>query len=134
MTRVCRLYAQGRLDEALQMTGEAEAAGGPSDIFVRIRWQSTRAKIYAQRGQFPAARQLMQEAEALIAPTSWRVEHAHLLTAAAEVHWLAGEQDQAVASARAALQIYEDWHVTALAELIRTALDSPATHPDTGSA
>jgi non-specific serine/threonine protein kinase len=128
------LYAQGRLDEAQQMTEEAETAGGPNDTFVRLRWQSTRAKVLAQRGRFPAARQLMQEAEALIAPTSWSVEHAHVLIAAAEVHWLAAERDQAAASARAALRIYEDWHVTSFAELIRTALASFETHPDAGSA
>jgi hypothetical protein len=42
----------------------------------------------------------------------------------------AGEQDQAEAvSARAALQIYKDLHVTPFAELIRTALASLATGP-----
>jgi predicted ATPase/DNA-binding XRE family transcriptional regulator len=128
------LYVQGRLDEAQQMTEEAEAAGGPNDIFIRIRWRSTRAKVLAQRGRFPAARRLVHEAEALIAPTSWSVEYAHVLMAKADVHWLAGERDQAEASARAALQIYEDWHVAPFAELIRTALASLATHPDAGSA
>ena len=119
------LYAQGRLDEAQQMTEEAEAAGGPNTSS-RARWQSTRAKVLAQRGQFSAATRLIREAEALIAPTSSRVEHAHVLMAKAEVNWLAGEADQAEASARAALQIYEDLHVTPFAELIRTALASPA--------
>ena len=119
------LYAQGRLDEAQQMTEEAEAADGPNTSS-RARWQSTRAKVLAQRGQFSAAIWLIREAEALIAPTSPRVEHAHVLMAKAEVNWLAGEADQAEASARAALQIYEDLHVTPFAELIRTALASPA--------
>jgi len=119
------LYAQGRLDEAQQMTEEAEAADGPN-TFSRARWQSTRAKVLAQRGQFSAATWLIREAEALIAPTPSRVEHAHVLMAKAEVNWLAGEADQAEASARAALQIYEDLHVTPFAELIRTALASPA--------
>ena len=39
----------------------------------------------------------------------------------------------AEASARAALQIYEDLHVTPFAELIRTALANLATHPDAGA-
>ena len=120
------LYAQGRVDEAEQLIEEAEAAGDSIGAFAQVRWQSTQAKVLAQRGQFSAAMRLMREAEALIASTSLRVEHAHLLMAKAEVHWLAGEQDQAEASARAALQIYEDLHVTPFAELIRTALASPA--------
>lgn len=120
------LYAQGRLAEAQQSIEEAEAAGGSIGTFAQVHCKSTRAKLLAQRGQFSAALRLIREAEALIAPTSSRVEHAHVLLAKAEVNWLAGEQDEAEASARAALQIYDDWHVTAFAELIRTALASPA--------
>ena len=127
------LYAQGRLNEAQQMIEEAEAAGVPNDTVLPIVWRSTQAKVLAQRGQFLEATQLVHEAEALIAPTSWKVEHAHVLMAKAEVHWLAGEHDQAEASARVALRIYEDWHVAPLAELIRTALAALATHPDAGA-
>jgi hypothetical protein len=38
------------------------------------------------------------------------------------VEWLAGAPDQAAASLRAALEIYEDRHVVPLAELARMGL------------
>jgi hypothetical protein len=63
------LYAQGRLDEAQQMTEEAQAAAGPADIDAQARWRAARAKVLARGGQFPAARTLLDEAEALASPT-----------------------------------------------------------------
>jgi len=53
--------------------------------------------------------------------------------ARAEVEWLAGAPDQAVASLRAALAIYEDRRVAPLAELARTALAGLAAEPSRSS-
>jgi predicted ATPase/DNA-binding XRE family transcriptional regulator len=128
------LYAQGRLDEAQEMTEEAEATAGPSEDEARVVWQSTKAKVLARRGQFHAAKQLIAEAEAVISPTSWAINQAAVLMAKAEVSWLAGAPDQAAASLRAALQIFEDRHVVPLAEQVNAALASLTTHPDHESA
>jgi tetratricopeptide (TPR) repeat protein len=128
------LYAQGRLDEAQQMTEEAQAVTAPGEAVFRARWQSTRAKILARRGQFVLARRVMDEAEALISPTSWALDKATVLTASAEVNWLAGTPDQAAASLRAALRIYEDRHVVPIAEQLRAALASLTAHPGPESA
>ena len=49
--------------------------------------------------------------------------------AKAEVDRLAGSPDQAAASLRAALRIYEDRHAAPLAEQARAALASLAAHP-----
>jgi tetratricopeptide (TPR) repeat protein len=117
------LYAQGRLNEAQQMTEEAELTAGPSEGEARLLWQSTKAKVLARRGRFPAAKQLIAEAEAAISPTSWAISHAAVLMAKAEVSWLAGAPDQAAANLRAALTIYEDRHVAPLAELAKSALN-----------
>ncbi len=114
------VYLQGRLDEAQQLTEEAQA-----------RWQATRAKLLARRGQFPAARRLAAQAEALISPTSWAVLQAETLMAKAEVNRLAGSRDQAEASLRAALRIYEDRHATPLADQAKTALASLTGQPST---
>jgi len=51
------------------------------------------------------------------------------LVAKAEVDRLAGSPDQAAASLRAALRIYEDRHAAPLAEQARAALASLAAHP-----
>ena len=110
------LYVQGRLDEAQQMTEEAQAAASPDDIDSQARWRATRAKLLARRGQFPAARRLVSEAAALVSPTSWAVLKAQVLVAKAEVNRLAGARDQAAASLRAALRIYQDRHAAPLAD------------------
>jgi tetratricopeptide (TPR) repeat protein len=127
------VYLQGRLDEAQQLTEEAQALAAADDIDAQARWRATRAKLLARRGQFPAARRLAAEAVALAAPTSWAVLHAQALMAQAEVNRLAGARDQAEASLREALQIYEDRHAVPLAEQTRATLasltDQPSTKP-----
>jgi len=116
------LYAQDLLDEAQQVTEDSRTLAERSRPLARIPWQSVRARILARRGQFSAARLLVDEAAAVITPTSWEVEKAGVLMARAEVEWLAGEPGQAEASLRAAMRIYEDLHVVPLEEIARAAL------------
>ena len=123
------LYAQGRLDQAQLMTEETEAAAAPDDIDAQARWRATRAKILARAGQFPAARALLDEAAALVSPTSWAALQAEILMARAEVDRLAGAPEQAEASLRAALRIYQDRHATPLAGQAAAALASLTGHP-----
>ncbi|MGZ4556374.1 MAG: hypothetical protein ACXVXZ_11640 [Mycobacteriaceae bacterium] len=125
------LYVQGRLVEAQQMTEGAQAAASPGDIDSQARWRATRAKLLARRGQFPAARRLANEAAAVVSPTSWAVLKAQVLVAKAEVNRFAGAPDQAAASLRAALRIYQDRHATPLADQAKAALASLADHPGT---
>ena len=47
------LYAQGRPDEARQMTDEARAAAAPDDVDAQTRWRAVRAKTLANGCQFP---------------------------------------------------------------------------------
>ena len=80
-----------------------------------------------RRREFPAARQLITEAQALISPTCWMGLKAHLLVAEAEVHQLAGDRDQGTDSLHAALRIYEDRRTAPLAAQVKAALASLAT-------
>jgi class 3 adenylate cyclase/tetratricopeptide (TPR) repeat protein len=123
------LYAQGRLDEARQMTEEGQAAAPPDDIDAQARWRAVRAKVLARSGQFPAARVLLDEAAALVPPSSWPSLQAEILMARAEVDRLAGAPGQAAASLRAALRIYQDRHATPLADKAAAALDSLTGRP-----
>src|SRR5262245_56318046 len=123
------LYAQGRLDEAQQVTEEAKEATMPSDIDAQARWRTIRAKLLARRGQFPAAQRLADEAEVLISSTSWEALKAGVLMAKAEVSQLAGARGQAEACLRAALRIYEDRRAEPLADQVRTALASLTGQP-----
>jgi predicted ATPase/DNA-binding SARP family transcriptional activator len=127
------LYAQGRLDEAQRMTEEAEAATAPGDLDAQARWLTTRAKLLARRGQFSAARQLADEAQALISRTSWAALQAELLVAKAEVSRLAGALDEAAGSLRAALRIYQDRRAEPLAEQAKAALATLATQAGAAS-
>jgi tetratricopeptide (TPR) repeat protein len=125
------LYTQGRLDEAQQMTEEAQAAAAPGDIDAQARWRAPRAQVLARGGQYPAARALLDEAAALVSPTSWQMLKAEILMARAEVEGLAGEHEQAEASLRAALRIYRGRHATALASRAAAALASRTGQPST---
>ena len=123
------LYAQGRLAEAQQITEEAQASAGPEDFDAQARWRVARAKVLARSGQFTAARTLLDEASALVSPTSWAALQADILLARAEVDRLAGAPGQAAASLRAALRIYQDRHATPLADQTAAALASLTEHP-----
>jgi hypothetical protein len=59
---------------------------------------------------------------------------AQILTAGAEVGWLAGAPGQAEASLRAALGIYQDRLATPLADQAAAVLASLAGHPSAKSA
>jgi len=119
-------YAQGHLDEALQLTEETGTISAAGDVDAQARWRATRAKLLARQAQFPAARQLAGEAVKLAAATSYSTVLAHALTAAAEVSQLAGAPEEAEASLRAALSIYEERNMPPLAERARAALASLA--------
>jgi hypothetical protein len=60
------------------------------------------------RRPVPAARALVDEPTAMVSPASWATLHAQVLMARAEVDRLAGTPEQAEASLRAALRIYQD--------------------------
>jgi predicted ATPase/DNA-binding SARP family transcriptional activator len=120
------LYALGRLDEAQQMTEQAQSAAAPDDIDPHAQWRATRAKLLARRGELSAARRLVDEAQALLRPASRSLPRAETLVAEAEVNRLAGAPDQAAACLRAALRIYEDRRTSSLAESVRAVLSTLA--------
>jgi tetratricopeptide (TPR) repeat protein len=112
------LYAQGRLDEAEQVTEEAQALAGAGDFDGQARWRATRAKILARRGQHAPAKQLADEAETLAAPTSWTAVKAEVLEAKAEVLRLGGAAGKAETCLRTALDLHEQRRASALADRV----------------
>jgi predicted ATPase/DNA-binding SARP family transcriptional activator len=123
------VYAQRRLDEAHRLTVEAQELAGDDDFDTQARWRATRAKILARRGQHAAARQLVDEAEALAAPTSWTALQAQVLEAKAEVSRLAGATAEAGTYLRTALDLHEQRRASALADRVRAALASLLAQP-----
>jgi predicted ATPase/DNA-binding SARP family transcriptional activator len=126
------LYAQGRFDQAQRMIEEAQAAPVP-EIKAEADNCAIQAQLLAQRGQVSAARRLMYEVEALVAPVSSPLDRAWMLVAKAEVNRLAGAPDEAAASLREALRIYEDRRAHSLAAPVTAALASLAAQPSRGS-
>ena len=126
-------YAQGRFNQALRLTEEAETLAGADDYEAQGRWRATRAKLLARRGQFPAAARLADEAVTLATAMHESPQWAEFLVAQAEVHRLAGALDQAEATLRQALQFYEDRRIVPLAAQARALLASLAMqrHPPT---
>jgi predicted ATPase/DNA-binding SARP family transcriptional activator len=122
-------YALGRVGEAYRLTEEAKAMATAGDLYAQARWRATRAKVLAHRGQFTTARQLADEAETLIAPTSWAHLQAAMLVAKAEVSKLAGSPAEAADSLRKALRIYQDRRAVPLADQTRAALASLSAEP-----
>ena len=126
------VYAQGRLSEAQQLTEQTQTVAGASDFDVQARWRATRAKLLARQGQFAAARQLAGEAVARVAATSDASLLAAMLVNSAEVSRLGGEREEAEASLRKALRIYQDRGAVPLAGQTHAALASLAARPGTG--
>ena len=89
----------------------------------------TQAKLLARRGQFAAARQLIARAEALPSWTTGPIAQTDVLKTRAEVERLAGAPDQAAASLRAALHIYENMGSATQARRTKAALASLAAQP-----
>ena len=64
-----------------------------------------------------------------MSPTRWAAQQAQILMARAEVDRLAGAPEQAEASLRAALRIYQDRHAAPLADQAAAALADLTGHP-----
>lgn len=114
------------------MTEEGQAAAADDDIDPQARWRAVRAKILARGGQFPAARALVDEASALVPPTSlvFRTRFSP-----PEPRWTGSPSPgQAEASLRTALRIYRDRHATPLADKAAAVLASLGGYPSARSA
>jgi tetratricopeptide (TPR) repeat protein len=123
------LYEQGRFDEAQQLISGACAEPLPSSRPLSGT-RLTEAKLLARRGQFGAARRLVDQSQALLSPSSGPADLANVLATRAEVERLAGASGRAAASLRAVQQIYEDRRATILAERARAALAHLTAQPD----
>ena len=101
---------------------------------IRYDKRLTEAKLLARDSQFTQARQVLSEAESRTSPIPSPADQASLLEARAQVERLAGNLEQAAASLRAALHIYEDRRATTLADQARSALADLTGRTDRGSA
>ena len=114
--------AQGRLDEALELTDMAKDLSAEDDITSQALWRLIRGKVLARRGQTDEAMQLADEAVALLRQTDASVVRDEGLLDAAEVMRLSGDPVRAREHLAEALELFERKGNLAAAGTARSAL------------
>jgi len=114
------LHAQGRLNEAFDLTLEAEAQADAHDLSPQFGWRSVRAAILARRGAVGEARRFSDEALTIVGKTDWVRDQADALVTRAEVLMACGEQSAAAGAMQSALELYEQKGSIIDVERVRT--------------
>jgi tetratricopeptide (TPR) repeat protein len=116
------LYAQGRYEEALRYTKEAERAAAADDVLSQFVWRAVRAKVLARRGELESSEKLAREAVALADSTDYLDQRGTVHLALAEVLRLAGRESEASAEAQESLRLHEEKGNVVSAERARALL------------
>ena len=101
------LYEQDRLEEAEEFCLASREAAAAEDLAAQVDWRCVQAKILARRGRMAEAQALIRDAVTLASGTDYLTLHGGALLALAEVLQLSGQQAEADAAVRAALELYE---------------------------
>ena len=120
------VYAQGRADEAEQITRRTEELSDPDDVEPQALWRSVRAKVLAGRDLAGEAEQLAREAVRLMRTTDAPGMQADALLDLAEVLRRSAGADEARAVAVEAKALYESKGNTAAAARAAVLLDALA--------
>jgi class 3 adenylate cyclase/tetratricopeptide (TPR) repeat protein len=89
------VYAQDRLDEALDLTRAAEELSDPEDVVSQAYWRSVRARVFARTGQLDEGMELAREAVTILSATDILARRAEALIDLAEILQLAGRGEEA---------------------------------------
>jgi DNA-binding SARP family transcriptional activator len=101
------LYAQGRDDEAFELSDVSKQATAPDDLSAGVQWRAVQAKLLARRGDTGAAEALAREAVTLAGETDFLVLHADALMDLAEVLRLTDRDAESAPFVEQALELYE---------------------------
>ena len=122
------LYAQGRDDEALTLTEEAERVSIQGDTDAAVHWRRVRAKVLARRGRLREAVRLATEAADIARLSDDLDKRGRTLLDLAEVLRFAGRSAEATAAAREAQDTFEHKGNVVLAKVaadLRNMLGGP---------
>jgi class 3 adenylate cyclase/tetratricopeptide (TPR) repeat protein len=89
------VYAQDRLDEALDLTRAAEELSDPEDVVSQAYWRAVRARVFARTGQLDEGIELAREAVTILSATDILARRAEALIDLAEILELAGRGEEA---------------------------------------
>jgi tetratricopeptide (TPR) repeat protein len=120
------VYAQGRYDEAEQLTQECEEVSRPNDVHSQIAMRSIRAKLLARRGLLEAAEQLAREAVDFASESDFHPAHADALMDLAEILNLAGDIEAAASAVEEAIRFYDLKGNVLAADRARSELEAHA--------
>jgi len=101
------LYAQGRPDEAEQMSQEAQQLADADDIASQMLWRTVQAKVIAHRGNCDDALALVREAVDLLTATDAVSAQTETLVDLAEILRCAGRDKDADRVLEDAIGLYE---------------------------
>jgi ATP/maltotriose-dependent transcriptional regulator MalT len=99
--------AQGRNEEAYELTEVAEQEGATDDFSTQVVWRGVRARLLAKGGATAVAVRLAREAVALAEQTDRLNYHGGALVDLAAVFQSAGQVDDELQALEAALELYE---------------------------
>ncbi len=116
------VYAQGRLDEALELTRVAEELSDEDDVVSQAYWRSVRARVLAHTGKLDEGMQLAREAVAILTTTDILARRAEALIDLAEILGLAGQGNEARATLDDAIALLDQKEHLVGIERARAAL------------
>ena len=120
------MYAQGRYEEAEELSRESEEAARPNDIHSHILWRMTRAQVLAQRGELASAEDLALEAVAFAAESDFLDSHGDALVSLATVFRLSGAPQEAATALERAVELYDQKGNVVSAARARSQLEDVA--------
>ncbi|MGH3058827.1 MAG: AAA family ATPase [Gaiellaceae bacterium] len=122
------VHAQGRMEEADELSRIAEQFSAADDVTSQALWRSVRAKVVARRGASDPALELAAEAVGLLRSTDALVRQADALVDEAEVLGLLGQGAAARDRLDEAIRLFERKGNVVAAGRTRSALEVlPAT-------
>jgi class 3 adenylate cyclase/tetratricopeptide (TPR) repeat protein len=101
------LVAQGRLDEAIDLTEEAERIAAPDDLDGQVRWRLARAAAHSAAAEHPEAERLAREAVRLAEPTDTVLLIGDSLSGLGHVLVAAGAPTEAAEQLVRAIAVYD---------------------------
>jgi class 3 adenylate cyclase/tetratricopeptide (TPR) repeat protein len=101
------VYAQGRIDEAEELTNVSESVSAPDDAYSHVTWRAVRAKVHARQNRSEEAERLAREAVALADRGDFLHLRWYALLSLAEVLSLLGRAEEAREVANAAAAVAE---------------------------
>jgi ATP/maltotriose-dependent transcriptional regulator MalT len=121
------MCAQGRYDEAFELSRESEDATAPDDIESQVLWRCARGKVLARRGDHAEAESMVRHAKDLIMQTEEPDVQGHVCMDLAQVLHLQGRRSEERALLREALALYELKGNRVAAAKARSRLEEPVT-------